>query len=93
MCVWNTDIKEGAKIGGGGTSASKTVSERERQGSQVSGKTKSESSFEQSDCRSSESRPAPSTPSLPGLLPSSSIGSLSSSEKFTFNRGAKVLLV
>ncbi|KAG2305661.1 hypothetical protein Bca52824_025409 [Brassica carinata] len=83
------DIKEGAKIGGGGTSASKTVSERERQGSQVSGKTKSESSFEQSDCRSSESRPAPSTPSLPGLLPSSSIGSLSSSEKFTFNRGAK----
>ncbi|XP_056842003.1 uncharacterized protein LOC108862772 isoform X2 [Raphanus sativus] len=83
------DIKEGAKIVGGGTSASKTVTERERQGSQVSGKTKSEISFGQSDSRSLESRPAPSTPSRPELPPSSSIGSLSSSEKFTFDPNAK----
>ncbi|CAH8293929.1 unnamed protein product [Eruca vesicaria subsp. sativa] len=86
---WNTDIEEGAKFGGGGTSASKTVAERERQDSQVSDKTNSESSFGQSDSRSSESRPASSTPSRPGLPPSSSIGSLSSSEKSTLKPDAQ----
>ncbi|KAF8048301.1 hypothetical protein N665_2576s0001 [Sinapis alba] len=83
------DIKEGAKFSGGGTSASKTVAERERQVSQVSGKTISESSFGQSNSRSSESLPASSIPSRPGLPPSSPIGSLSSAEKFTFNPDAK----
>ncbi|EFH59124.1 hypothetical protein ARALYDRAFT_897659 [Arabidopsis lyrata subsp. lyrata] len=83
------DIKEGAKFGGGATSVSKAVTEREREASQVSSKTKSESSFGQSASRSSESRPGPSTSSRPGLSPSSSIGSMTSSEKSTLNPNAK----
>ncbi|CAF2155221.1 unnamed protein product [Brassica rapa] len=84
------DSKEGAKLGGGGTSAWKTVAEKERQVSEVSGKPKSESFTGQSASRrSSESRPGPSTSSRPGLSPSSSIGSLSSSEKSTLNPNAK----
>ncbi|VYS57311.1 unnamed protein product [Arabidopsis thaliana] len=83
------DIKEGAKSGGGASSVSKAVTEREREASQVSSKTKSESSFGQSASRSSESRPGPSTSSRPGLSPSSSIGSMASSEKSTLNPNAK----
>ncbi|CAH8359925.1 unnamed protein product [Eruca vesicaria subsp. sativa] len=85
------DTKEGAKLGGsGGTSAWKTVAEKEKQVGEVSGKPKSESFAGQSASRrSSESRPAPSTSSRPGLSPSSSIGSLSSSEKSTLNPNAK----
>ncbi|CAN6819271.1 unnamed protein product, partial [Brassica oleracea] len=80
------DIKEG----GGGTSASKTVAENERQVSQVSGETKSESAFGQSDSRRiSESGPAPPTSTRPGLSPSSSISSLPSPEKSTLNPNAK----
>ncbi|XP_024015401.1 polyadenylate-binding protein-interacting protein 4 isoform X2 [Eutrema salsugineum] len=79
------DINEGPKLGGGGaTSVTKAVAEREKQVSQVSGKTKPDISS-----RSSESRPAPSTSSRPRLSPSSSIGSLSSSEKSTLNPNAK----
>lgn len=94
-CVfWNIDSKEGAKLGGGGTSAWKTVAEKERQVSEVSGKPKSESFTGQSASRrSSESRPGPSTSSRPGLSPSSSIGSLSSSEKSTLNPNAKVIFI
>lgn len=88
--MWNVDIKEGAKSGGGASSVSKAVTEREREASQVSSKTKSESSFGQSASRSSESRPGPSTSSRPGLSPSSSIGSMASSEKSTLNPNAKV---
>ncbi|KAF8090349.1 hypothetical protein N665_0478s0011 [Sinapis alba] len=84
------EIEEGANLGGGGggTSASKTVAEKE---SQVSGKTKSESSFGQSASRrrSSESCQAPSTSTRPGLSPSSSISSLPSSEKSILNPNAK----
>ncbi|KAL1212072.1 Polyadenylate-binding protein-interacting protein 4 [Cardamine amara subsp. amara] len=83
------DINEGAKRGGGATSASKDVAEKERQVSQVSGKTKAESSSAQSASRSSESRPGPTTSSRPGVSPSSSIGSMSSSEKSTLNPNAK----
>ncbi|XP_010487187.1 PREDICTED: polyadenylate-binding protein-interacting protein 4-like [Camelina sativa] len=83
------DINESVKIGGGATSASKAVTERESQVSQGSGQTKSESSFGQSASRSSESRPVPSTSSRPGLSPSSSIGSMTSSEKSTLNPNAK----
>ncbi|XP_010501543.1 PREDICTED: polyadenylate-binding protein-interacting protein 4 [Camelina sativa] len=83
------DINESAKIGGGATSASKAVTERESQVSQGSGQTKSESSFGQSGSRNSESRPVPSTSSRPGLSPSSSIGSMTSSEKSTLNPNAK----
>ncbi|KAF2615503.1 hypothetical protein F2Q70_00009967, partial [Brassica cretica] len=87
LCVWNIDIKEG----GGGTSASKTVAENERQVSQVSGETKCESAFGQSDSRRiSESGPAPPTSTRPGLSPSSSISSLPSPEKSTLNPNAKV---
>ncbi|XP_056842381.1 polyadenylate-binding protein-interacting protein 4-like isoform X1 [Raphanus sativus] len=85
------DIKEGANLGGGGgTSASKTVAEEESQVSQVSGKTKSESSFGQSaSTRSSERGPAPSTSTSPGLSRSSSSSSLPSSEKSILNPDAK----
>ncbi|CAA7035630.1 unnamed protein product [Microthlaspi erraticum] len=83
------DIKEGAKLGGGTTSGSKAVAERERQVGQVSGKTKPEISFGQSTSRSSGSRPAPSASTRPGLSPSSSIGSMSSAEKSTLNPNAK----
>ena len=88
LCVWNIDIKEG----GGGTSASKTVAENERQVSQVSGERKSEISFGQSASRrGSESGPAPSASTRPGLSsPSSSISSLPSSEKSILNPNAKV---
>ncbi|XP_048632376.1 uncharacterized protein LOC106439347 isoform X1 [Brassica napus] len=80
------DIKEG----GGGTSASKTVAENERQVSQISGETKSESAFGQSDSRRiSESGPATPTSTRPGLSPSSPISSLPSSEKSTLNPNAK----
>ncbi|XP_048632384.1 polyadenylate-binding protein-interacting protein 4 isoform X6 [Brassica napus] len=86
LCVWNIDIKEG----GGGTSASKTVAENERQVSQISGETKSESAFGQSDSRRiSESGPATPTSTRPGLSPSSPISSLPSSEKSTLNPNAK----
>ncbi|EOA30174.1 hypothetical protein CARUB_v10013292mg [Capsella rubella] len=83
------DIDESAKNGGGAESASKAVTERERQVSQGSGKSKSESSPGQSASRSSESRPAPSTSSRSGLSPSSSVGSMNSSEKSTLNPNAK----
>ncbi|KAL0717182.1 hypothetical protein Bca4012_066504 [Brassica carinata] len=85
------DIEEGANLEvGGGTSASKTVAENEGQVSQVSGKTKSESSFGQSSSRrSSESGLAPSTSTRPGLSPSSSISSFPSSEKSILNPNAK----
>ncbi|VVA97565.1 unnamed protein product [Arabis nemorensis] len=83
------DNNEGAKSGGGATSTSKVAAERESQVSQVSGKTKSESSIGQSASRSSESRPAPSTSSRPGLSPSSSIGSTSSSGKSRLNPSAQ----
>uniref|UniRef100_A0A1J3J7V4 Polyadenylate-binding protein-interacting protein 4 n=1 Tax=Noccaea caerulescens TaxID=107243 RepID=A0A1J3J7V4_NOCCA len=83
------DIKESAKLGGGTTSGSKAVAERERQVGQVSGKTKSESPVGQSASRSLGSRPAPTSSGRPGLSPSSSIGSLSSSEKSTLNPNAK----
>ncbi|CAF2127534.1 unnamed protein product [Brassica napus] len=80
------DIKEG----GGGTSASKTVAENERQVSQISGETKSESAFGQSDSRRiSESGPATPTSTRPGLSPSSPISSLPSPEKSTLNPNAK----
>lgn len=88
--LWNIDIKEGAKHGGGATSGAKDVGERERQVSQVSGETKSESSSARLASRSSESRPGPSTSSRPGVSPSSSIGSMSSAEKSTLNPNAKV---
>lgn len=95
LCVWNIDTKEGAKLGGGGggsgTSAWKTVAEKERQVSEVSGKPKPESFTGSASRRSTESRPGPSTSSRPGLSPSSSIGSLSSSEKSTLNPNAKVI--
>ena len=93
LCVWNIDIEEGANLGGGGTSsASMTVAEKERQVNQVSGERKSESSFGQSASRrGSESGPAPSASTRPGLSsPSSSISSLPSSEKSILNPNAKV---
>ncbi|KAF2615508.1 hypothetical protein F2Q70_00009968 [Brassica cretica] len=86
------DIEEGANLGGGGTSsASMTVAEKERQVSQVSGERKSEISFGQSASRrGSESGPAPSASTRPGLSsPSSSISSLPSSEKSILNPNAK----
>ncbi|XP_033142293.1 polyadenylate-binding protein-interacting protein 4 isoform X2 [Brassica rapa] len=92
LCVWNIDIEEGANLGGGGTSsASMTVAEKERQVNQVSGERKSESSFGQSASRrGSESGPAPSASTRPGLSsPSSSISSLPSSEKSILNPNAK----
>lgn len=90
LCVWNIDIKEG----GGGTSASKTVAENERQVSQISGETKSESAFGQSDSRRiSESGPATPTSTRPGLSPSSPISSLPSPEKSTLNPNAKVYFI
>ncbi|CAH8370000.1 unnamed protein product [Eruca vesicaria subsp. sativa] len=78
-------------VQGVGTSGSKTVAEKESQVSQVSGETKSKSSFGQSDSRrSSESGPSPSMSTRPGLSPSSSVSSLSTSEKSTLNPNAKV---